>query len=53
MGVQYTILSDVSDQYDTPSDGEYRMYAGGTTIDDTKAALHSKATVSMHTCLRT
>ncbi len=47
MDVQYTILSDVSDQYDTPSDGEYRMYAGGTTIDDTKAALHSRATLSM------
>jgi nitrogenase molybdenum-iron protein beta chain len=47
MGVSYTMLSDVSDQYDTPSDGEYRMYAGGTTIDDTKAALHAKATLSM------
>jgi nitrogenase molybdenum-iron protein beta chain len=47
MDVSYTILSDVSDQYDTPSDGEYRMYAGGTTIEDTKAALHAKATLSM------
>jgi nitrogenase molybdenum-iron protein beta chain len=47
MDVKYTILSDVSDQYDTPSDGEYRMYAGGTTIEDTKAALNAKATLSM------
>jgi nitrogenase molybdenum-iron protein beta chain len=47
MGVQYTVLSDVSDQYDTPSDGEYRMFAGGTTLDDTKAALHATATLSM------
>jgi nitrogenase molybdenum-iron protein beta chain len=47
MGVKYTVLSDVSDQFDTPSDGEYRMYAGGTTIDDTKASLHAKATLSM------
>lgn len=47
MGVEYTILSDVSDQFDTPSDGEFRMYAGGTTIEATKEALHSKATLSM------
>ena len=47
MDVKYTVLSDVSDQYDTPSDGEYRMFAGGTTIEDTKAALHAKATLSM------
>lgn len=47
MGVEYTILSDVSDQFDTPSDGHYRMYAGGTTIEQTKAALNAKATLSM------
>jgi len=46
-GVPYTILSDVSDQFDTPSDGEYRMYSGGTTIAATKAALHSDATISL------
>jgi nitrogenase molybdenum-iron protein beta chain len=47
MGVKYTILSDVADQFDTPSDGEYRMFAGGTTLEDAKAALHAKATLSM------
>jgi nitrogenase molybdenum-iron protein beta chain len=47
MGVKYTILSDVADQFDTPSDGEYRMYDGGTTLEDAKAALHAKATLSM------
>ena len=26
MGVDYTLISDASDQFDTPSDGEYRMY---------------------------
>jgi nitrogenase molybdenum-iron protein beta chain len=49
MGVSYTILSDVSDQFDTPADGEYRMYDGGTTIEATKAALHAKATISLQT----
>jgi nitrogenase molybdenum-iron protein beta chain len=47
MKVDYTMLSDVSDQYDTPSDGTFRMFAGGTTIEDTKAALHAKATFSL------
>ncbi|MFA5121527.1 nitrogenase molybdenum-iron protein subunit beta [Zavarzinia sp.] len=47
MGVEYTILSDVADQFDTPSDGQYRMYDGGTTLDATKAAINAKATLSM------
>ncbi|GAA0313282.1 nitrogenase molybdenum-iron protein subunit beta [Rhodovulum strictum] len=47
MGVDCTILSDVSDVYDTPSDGEFRMYAGGTTLEDTRAALNARATISM------
>ncbi|MEI7608627.1 MAG: nitrogenase molybdenum-iron protein subunit beta [Rhodospirillaceae bacterium] len=47
MGVEYTILSDTSDVYDTPSDGEYRMYSGGTTIEATKAALNAKATIAL------
>jgi nitrogenase molybdenum-iron protein beta chain len=46
-GIKSIILSDVSDNFDTPADGEYRMYDGGTTIEETKAALHSKATISM------
>lgn len=47
MGVTYTILSDVADQFDTPSDGEYRMYDGGTSLESAKAALNAKATLSM------
>ncbi|MCB2017614.1 MAG: nitrogenase molybdenum-iron protein subunit beta, partial [Hydrogenophaga sp.] len=47
MGVTYTFLSDVSDVYDTPSDGQFRMYAGGTKLEDAKAALNAKATVSL------
>lgn len=31
MGVSYTILSDPTEVLDTPADGHYRMYAGGTT----------------------
>ena len=34
MGVEYTILGDNSDVWDTPTDGEFRMYDGGTTLED-------------------
>jgi nitrogenase molybdenum-iron protein beta chain len=47
MGVEHTILSDVSDVFDTPTDGTFRMYAGGTTIDEIKAARNAKATLSL------
>jgi nitrogenase molybdenum-iron protein beta chain len=47
MGVDFTILSDNSDVWDTPSDGEFRMYDGGTTLEEAAAAVHAKATVSM------
>ena len=36
MGVDYTFLSDPEEILDTPADGQYRMYAGGTTIDQVK-----------------
>jgi nitrogenase molybdenum-iron protein beta chain len=51
MGVDYTILGDSSDVWDTPSDGEFRMYDGGTTLVEAAESLHAKATISMqHYC---
>jgi nitrogenase molybdenum-iron protein beta chain len=47
MGVEPRIVSDASDVYDTPADGTFRMYGGGTTIEDTKAAINASATISM------
>ncbi len=47
MGVDYTILGDTSDVWDTPTDGQFRMYDGGTTLADAAAAVHAKATISM------
>lgn len=38
MGVEYTLLSDPDEVLDTPADGEFRMYAGGTTQDEMKDA---------------
>ncbi|ABK43711.1 Mo-nitrogenase MoFe protein subunit NifK [Magnetococcus marinus MC-1] len=36
MDVPYTLLSDPSEVLDTPADGEYRMYVGGTELEDVK-----------------
>jgi nitrogenase molybdenum-iron protein beta chain len=47
MGVEHTIIADNSDVYDTPTDGTFRMYSGGTTLAATEAAVHAKATISM------
>ncbi len=47
MGVEATFLADVSDVFDTPTDGTYRMYDGGTKLDDVAAALNAKATLSL------
>ncbi|VFU09218.1 Nitrogenase molybdenum-iron protein beta chain [Methylocella tundrae] len=47
MDVEYTILGDNSDVWDTPTDGEFRMYDGGTTLEEAANALHAKATISM------
>jgi nitrogenase molybdenum-iron protein beta chain len=45
MDVEYTWLCDPSEVLDTPADGEYRMYAGGTPIDAVKQAPNAKATL--------
>ncbi len=47
MEVDYTILSDTSDVYDTPADGTFRMYSGGTKLEDAKKAQDAAVTVSM------
>lgn len=47
MGVEYTIIGDNSDVWDTPTDGEFRMYDGGTKLEDVANALNAKATISM------
>lgn len=43
--VKVNILCDPSDAWNTPTDGEYRMYEGGTTKEEVEAALHAKATI--------
>lgn len=38
MNVDYSLLGDPSEVLDTPADGEYHMYAGGTTQEEMKDA---------------
>ncbi len=46
-GVEATIIADNSEVLDTPTDGEFRMYSGGTTLEEAANALHAKGTISM------
>ena len=48
-GVKYTMLCDPSDAWDTPTDGEFRMYDGGTTLEEAAAAINAKGTIVMQT----
>lgn len=47
MGADVQWISDAADQFDTPADGEFRMYDGGTKIEDIAPALNAKATISL------
>jgi nitrogenase molybdenum-iron protein beta chain len=38
MGVDYSLLCDPTEVLDTPADGQYRMYDGGTPISEIKDA---------------
>ncbi len=44
MDVDYSFLCDPSEVLDTPADGEYRMYSGGTSIEEMKDAPNAKTT---------
>ncbi|GAA0530044.1 nitrogenase molybdenum-iron protein beta chain [Rhizomicrobium palustre] len=46
-GIDAAIISDVSDQFDTPTDGKYRMFDGGTTYQQVEEAINASATISM------
>ena len=45
MGVDYSLLCDPSEVLDTPADGKYRMYSGGTTQEEVKDAPNAKDTL--------
>lgn len=45
MDVDATLMSDPSEVLDTPADGHFRMYEGGTTIDEVKDAPNAATTM--------
>ncbi len=45
MDVAFTMLCDPEEVLDTPADGKFRMYAGGTTQEEMKDAPNAKTTV--------
>lgn len=47
MGVETTMLCDPSEVLDTPADGEYRMYAGGTSVAEIEDAPNAITTLML------
>jgi nitrogenase molybdenum-iron protein beta chain len=45
--VPCTILGDISDVFDSPLDGTYRIYAGGTPLADAADSINGKATINL------
>lgn len=48
-GIPYTILGDISDVFDSPLDGQYRIYPGGTKLDEAADSINGKVTMAMGT----
>ncbi|MEA5113833.1 MAG: nitrogenase molybdenum-iron protein subunit beta [Geobacteraceae bacterium] len=46
-GIPFTLLGDISDVFDSPLDGVYRMYPGGTKLDDAAHSINGKATMTL------
>jgi nitrogenase molybdenum-iron protein beta chain len=46
-GIPYTVLADISETFDSPNDGTYRIYAGGTKLEDAADSINGKATLTL------
>jgi len=46
-GIPCTFLADISESFDSPLDGTYRPYPGGTPLDEAGDAVNGKATLSV------
>jgi nitrogenase molybdenum-iron protein beta chain len=47
MEIPYTVLADTSDVFDSVCDGTYRLYAGGTKLEDAAESINGKVTISL------
>ena len=46
-GIPYTILADICDTFESPCDGTYHIYPGGTKLDDAADSINGKATIAL------
>ncbi len=47
MDVDFTLLSDISDIFDSPNTGEYKLYPGGTPLADAANSVNAKASIAL------
>ncbi len=47
MGQPCMVLADTSDSMDSPNTGQYRLYPGGTPLEEAKTAINAEATFSL------
>lgn len=47
MGVDFTLLADVSDTFDSPNTGEYKLYPGGTPLPAAMDAVNALGTIAL------
>jgi nitrogenase molybdenum-iron protein beta chain len=45
--IPYTFLADISESFDSPNDGTYRLYPGGTRLDEAADSINGKATLAV------
>jgi nitrogenase molybdenum-iron protein beta chain len=46
-GIPATVLADISETFDSPCDGTYRLYPGGTPLDEAADSVNGKATLTV------
>lgn len=46
-GIPATVLADISETFDSPLDGSYKVYPGGTRLDDAADSINGKVTMTL------
>jgi nitrogenase molybdenum-iron protein beta chain len=46
-GIPATVLADISETFDSPNDGTYRLYPGGTPLAEAADSVNGKATLTV------
>ena len=46
-GIPFTLLGDISESFDSPCDGSYHIYPGGTALEDAADSINGRATIAI------